>query len=178
MMLKRQGYWRRATRRLCPLGLLLSLAAVFSAGLAASEVYTWTDESGTVHYSDTPRQDGEMQALEVEEIYRPGSADAYTAPPAPPDAAAGTAPPAAEDTPQSAAQKRRESLARERSERREAQAEIDRMCALHRQRLEQMEPARRVFYTDAQGESVRMDDDKRMALIDESKAYLAENCKG
>ena len=60
MMLKRQGYWRRATRRLCPLGLLLSLAAVFSAGLAASEVYTWTDESGTVHYSDTPRQDGRL----------------------------------------------------------------------------------------------------------------------
>jgi len=178
-MLQQQGNLRCPPRHRCTAGLFVSLALVFGTGLAASEVYTWTDESGTVHYSDTPRQDGEMQALEVEEIYRPGSADAYpAAPPAPPDAAAGTASPAAEDTPQSAAQKRRESLARERSERREAQAEIDRMCALHRQRLEQMEPARRVFYTDAQGESVRMDDDKRMALIDESKAYLAENCKG
>jgi hypothetical protein len=40
-----------------------------------------------------------------------------------------------------------------------------------------MEPARRVFYTDDQGESVRMDDDQRMALIDESKAFLAKNCR-
>jgi len=177
-MLQPQGNRRCPPRHRCTAGLLLSLAIVFSAGLAASEVYTWTDESGTVHYSDTPRADGETQALEVEEIYRPGSADAYTAPPTPPDAAAGTAPPAAEETPQSAAQQRRESIARDREERREAQAEIDRMCALHRQRLEQMEPSRRVFYTDAQGESVRMDDDKRVALIEESKAYLAENCKG
>ena len=176
--MQQHGHWRRTPRLRRSLGLFFSLAVVFSAPLVASEVYTWTDESGTVHYSDTPRQGGEMQALEVEEIYRPGSADAYAAPPAPPDAAAETAPPAAEDTPQSAAQKRREELARERSERREAQAEIDRMCALHRQRLEQMEPARRVFYTDAQGEAVRMDDDKRMDLIDESKAYLAENCNG
>lgn len=178
MMFKRHGNRRRPPRHRCPAGLLLSLAIVFSAGAAASEVYTWTDESGTVHYSDTPRADGEMQALEVEEIYRPGSTDAYAAPLAPPDAEAATASAATEETPQSAAQQRRESIARERAERREAQAEIDRMCALHRQRLEQMEPARRVFYTDAQGESVRMDDDKRVALIDESKAYLAEHCKG
>jgi hypothetical protein len=40
-----------------------------------------------------------------------------------------------------------------------------------------MEPARRVFYTNEQGESVRMDDDERMALIEESRAFLAENCE-
>jgi hypothetical protein len=47
---------------------------------------------------------------------------------------------------------------------------------MHRQRLEQLEPARRVFYTDETGESVRMDDDQRLALIEESRAFLDENC--
>jgi hypothetical protein len=68
-------------------------------------------------------------------------------------------------------------MSKEREERREAQAEADRMCALHRQRLEQMEPARRVFYTDEAGESVRMDDDRRMGLIEESKEFIAKNCE-
>ena len=49
--------------------------------------------------------------------------------------------------------------ARERAERRQTQAETDRLCALHRQRLESMEPARRVFYANEQG-------DGRITLID------------
>ena len=67
-------------------------------------------------------------------------------------------------------------MARERAERRQTQAETDRLCALHRQRLESMEPARRVFYANEQGESVRMDDDRRLELIDESRDFLADNC--
>jgi hypothetical protein len=51
------------------------------------------------------------------------------------------------------------------------------MCTRHRQRLEQMEPARRVLYTDDSGESVRMDDDMRMGLINESKEFISKNCK-
>ena len=74
--------------------------------------------------------------------------------------------------------KKREAMAKNRSQRREQQAETERLCALHRQRLEQMEPARRVFFTDDSGEQVRMDDDQRMALIDESRAYVDSNCNG
>jgi len=50
------------------------------------------------------------------------------------------------------------------------------MCQKHRKRLTQMEPARRVFYTNEQGESVRMDDDLRMDLIEEDRSYINENC--
>jgi hypothetical protein len=158
-----------------PCALLLLLAIAWAGSATAAEVYTWTDENGVVHYSDTPRASGEMEALEVEEIYRPGSTDAY-APPADPDSS--TPPAGAESDTVSAAQQRRDEIAKERAERRAAQAETEQDCARHRQRLEQMEPARRVFYTDEQGESVRMDDDQRMALIEESKAYLRENCNG
>jgi hypothetical protein len=166
---------RRRAYRIVPwvFGLALMLAGV---PLGAAEVYTWTDENGVLHFSDTPRADGQSETIEAEEVYRPGTTDAY-APPA--DAAADDAAAAdvASEKPVSAAAVRREEQAREREQRREAQAELDRLCAQHRQRLEQMEPARRVFYTDASGETVRLDDEKRVGLVEESKAFLAENCQ-
>jgi hypothetical protein len=39
-----------------------------------------------------------------------------------------------------------------------------------------MEPARRVYYKDENGQEVRMDDNQRMSLIEESRNYIAENC--
>jgi flagellar biosynthesis GTPase FlhF len=153
----------------------LLIAALLSLGWAAqahgTEVYTWTDEDGVLHFSDAPRASGEMRTIEVDEVNEPGTSDAS----ATPDEADAPAEDAGEPV-HSAAQQKREEMARLRAERRQSQAETDRMCALHRQRLEQMEPARRVFYTNEQGESVRMDDDLRVGLIDESKAFLADNC--
>lgn len=153
----------------------LGAAALLAGGpLTAAEVYTWTDENGVLHYSDTPRTDGPAETIEAKEAYRPGSADAYPTPAAPQEAQA-----AAEsaEAPQSAADARRAELASQREERRESQAEIDRLCAQHRQRLEQIEPSRRVFYTDEAGETVRMDDEERVALVEESRAYIDKNCR-
>ena len=50
------------------------------------------------------------------------------------------------------------------------------MGATNRVRLERVEPNRRIFYTDESGENVRMDDDKRIALVEESKDFLTKNC--
>lgn len=144
----------------------------------AAEVYTWTDENGVQHFSDTPRDGGSMQTLEVDEIYRPGSSDAYSTPQAAPEQPPAMPGQAEAEAPKTAAEARREAMAKNRSQRHEQQAETERLCALHRQRLEQMEPARRVLYTDESGEQVRMDDDQRMALIDESRAYVDQNCNG
>lgn len=165
------------------------LAALLSLGWVApahgAEVYTWTDEDGVLHFSDTPPASGEMETLELEDVREPASPDADDPSDAhddSDDAVDANAPddaeaPVAGGEPElSAAAQKREQMARQRAERRQAQAEADRMCAQHRQRLEQMEPARRVFYANEQGESVRMDDDVRMGLIDESKAFLADNC--
>jgi hypothetical protein len=154
---------------------ILGLAALFAgAPLAATEMYTWTDENGVRHYSDKPRTNGPMETVETPEAYRPGSADAYPAP-AEPEAGSEAAE-GAPEAPQSAAAARREQLAQQREERREAQAETERLCAQHRQRLEQMEPSRRVFYTDDAGETVRMDDEQRVALVEESRAFVEKNC--
>lgn len=167
---------------------LLGLSVMLAGGpLGAAEVYTWTDADGVLHFSDTPRTDGQSETIEAKEAYRPGTGDAY-APPAEAAEAATDAADAADaevevdaavsgQAPLSPAAARREEQALERERRREEQAELDRLCAQHRQRLEQVEPSRRVFYTDANGETVRLDDEERVRLVEESRAFLAGNCK-
>lgn len=165
-------------QRLGPYLVLLmgAAAAAWTAPARGNEVYTWTDEDGVVHYTDATQAGRAAEIVEVEGAARHPSADTSPAPApeaAPPSAGADTE---AADEIKTPAQERREKMARERAERREAQAETDRLCTLHRQRLEAMEPARRVFWTNEEGESVRLDDDRRLELIDESSDFLADNC--
>jgi hypothetical protein len=157
--------------------LLGLLGSSWTAPAFGTEVYSWTDENGVVHFSDSPDPSRDMEIIEVEEIYSPGTTGAYSSPDQADTPPAADSPDAPGEAPVSPAQQKREEMALERAEREELQAQTDRLCALHRQRLEQMEPARRVFYTNEQGESIRMDDDQRVGLIDESRAFLAENCE-
>jgi hypothetical protein len=159
--------------RLILLALCAGLASSVLLHAQSSSVYTWTDEHGVVHYSDSPRSGGRSEHIRVEGAYKPGTSDAYPAAEPTTPGAEGTE---AAEAPKSAAEQRREQLAQNRQERQEADAEARKQCGRHRQRLTQMEPARRVFYTNEQGEQVRMDDDERMRLIEESKAYLARYC--
>ena len=139
----------------------------------AAEVYTWTDENGTIHFSDTLPQSAEAQTMVLQQDARPATANAVS-PPAEAGEAANAEP---GETAVSAAQQRRNKMAEDRTKRQQEQAWNDEMCGKHRKRLEQMEPARRVYYVDESGEEVRMDDDQRIELIDESKAFLSENCQ-
>ncbi|NNJ80262.1 MAG: hypothetical protein HKP19_13520 [Xanthomonadales bacterium] len=75
-----------------------------------------------------------------------------------------------------AAQQRRNEIAQARDAVRLERLEKQQWCDKHRKRLIEMEPARRVYTYDEDGEQVRMDDDTRVALIEESRNYLAENC--
>jgi len=170
----KQAFCNYRFRVLVILTVILTWAG--SGNVLATEVHTWTDENGTVHFSDAPSASGDSRLINIEGAYMPGTTGAYPAGENSQQAPAGEGGEESEDSPQSVAQQRREQLAKDRDEKKKAKAEADRMCGLHRQRLEQVEPARRVFYTDEQGEQVRMDDDQRMGLIDESKEFLANNC--
>lgn len=151
----------RIARGLACCAVLVTLAAG-SAG--AREIHRWVDENGVVHFSDVQPADRETRRLDL-------------ADPAPEIGPPRSAEPAATEEPAlSAAEQRRQDIRERREARAEAQRETAFWCDKHRKRLEQMEPARRVFYTDENGEQVRMDDDQRMGLIEESKNYLAENC--
>jgi hypothetical protein len=171
----KQAFCNYRFRVLVILTAILTLAG--SGNVLATEVHTWTDDNGIVHFSDAPSASGDSRLINIEGAYMPGTTGAYPAGENSQQAPAGEGGEESEDSPQSVAQQRREQLAKDRDEKKKAKAEADKMCGLHRQRLEQMEPARRVMFVDEQGEQVRMDDDQRMGLIDESKEFLASNCE-
>ena len=158
------------------------LAIAMSGGVAAKEIFSWTDENGILHYSDMPPGGQNVQIIEVGKTQRNSTTKAYATPgdtqPDPDSDAVIEDLPDGQETsePLSIADAKREQIARNRKERREAQAEMDHLCAKHRARLASVEPRRRVFYTDERGETVRMDDDKRISLVEESRDFLAENC--
>ena len=162
------AYKTAPCRRLLPLALLW--VCVSSTALAAAEIYTWTDENGVKHYSDQPSSPtSQAQAVEAEEAYRPGSVEVKPPTVETADGAEEALTPA---------QARRAKLRGEREEMAASREEVDRLCGLHRERLEKLEPARRAFYVDDTGETVRLDDDMRIGLIQESRDFLDENCKG
>ncbi len=164
---------------ICAASLLLSIT---SGNAIATEVYTWTDANGVVHYGDRPPDGQKTQITNVRETHDPGTTEADPTPgEAQPDPASDAlimndADEQETSPPQSIADAKREEIANKRNERREEQAEMASMCAQHSARLASVEPSRRVFYTEESGEVVRMDDDKRIALVEESKDFLAKNC--
>ena len=147
--------------------LIACLAASGSA--TAVEIHRWVDENGVVHFSDVRPVSVPSETLEFADP-----------PPVTETAGAntdGTVSGAGAEPQASAAEQRRQAI-RERRETRAAEREEKEFwCDRHRTRLEQMEPARRVYYNDENGQQVRMDDDMRIGLIEESRRFLSENCQ-
>jgi hypothetical protein len=123
-------------------------------------------------------------SMQAPEAYRPGTADAYpqaqpTEGMAMPESADGDGanPPEGTADEASYADQQREKLARAREERRRAADEKGRRCADARRQLEALEPSRRVYFTNAQGETERMDDEQRVRLVEEARAVIATDCE-
>lgn len=151
------------------------VSALLMAPALSAEVYRWTDENGVTHFSQTPPPDG--QEAEIEDV--PNTATEAAADGAGIDfdgaqrnLAEG---PGGADTLSAAEQKRRE-IAEQHANARAAREEQERLCNQARSRLARIEPNRRVYYTDDEGETVRMDDEERVSEVEELRAYLAENC--
>ena len=83
---------------------------------------------------------------------------------------------AAPDTRQSAAEIERRAISAAAQKQQDAKSETHARCERHRQRLEQMLPARRGYYRDENSNEVRMDDTQRVALIEESREFVSKNC--
>ncbi len=146
---------------------ILAVLVLGAAGqsVLATEIHTWKDKDGVVHFSDTMPANTATQTIEIDDAQQSSASAA----PAPKPAGTG-------DQPQSAAQQRRQEIADARAAQREEREKTEAVCQRHRQRLEQMEPARRVYYRDENGQEVRMDDVQRITLVEESRNFLAENC--
>jgi hypothetical protein len=144
--------------------LLALIALMMAAGAQAKEVYRWTDENGVVHFSD--RKPAEVRDFDLSEV--PDSAPATGSSPY------GTAP---EPDEPSAAEQRREAIAQQKQKAREVNAERDAQCAAMRDELARLEPSRRVYFTNEQGETERMDDVQRVDRVAELKRAIAANCR-
>jgi hypothetical protein len=161
---------------------LASLLCVTATSLYAQSgtIYSWTDENGVQHYSDRAP---EQPAVVAEEVKLD-----YTAPPSQSSVAAETtdsnsleATLSAEATAEpgkelSYADQQRLAMQEKRKARADEAAERNRACLQARDQLAQVEPSRRVFYTDENGQTTRLDDDQRIQMVEESKALIAEYC--
>lgn len=153
------------------LGSILFFAVLTSALGQSQSLYTWTDEKGVVHYTDTPPDNPKAVEIPATEAYRPGSTGAY------PQADAAVSEdeknPAAVE---SYADDQRKQLAEAQKENKAKQAERARICKQARDQLETIEPSRRVFFTNDQGQTERLDDEQRVTMVAQAKALIAENC--
>lgn len=145
------------------LGALLASLALAQAGDAFSQdqkMYQWTDQDGVVHFSDMAPEGQDVQARDLPEDLAPATASPYQ----------GASEP-------SAAQQRREEIARNTEAAKAKQATRAAECAAWQTEVDRLEPNRRVFYTNEQGETERMDDVARTNRVAELKAQIARNCR-
>lgn len=141
----------------------LALIAGLMTAVSAQEkkMYRWTDENGTVHFSET-RPEGTQATEQV----IPQNAN----PPA------GDNPYAGVDSGPSYAEQKREEIARKSEQAQADKAMKSAQCAAWQAEVDRLEPHRRVFYTNEQGETERMDDVERTNRVAELKSQIAKNC--
>ena len=153
------------------LGSIFFFAVLNSALGQSQSLYTWTDEKGVVHYTDTPPDNPKAVEIPATEVYRPGSSGAY-----PQADAAVTGDEKNPAAVESYADDQRKQLDEARKKSEAKQAERARICKQARDQLETIEPSRRVFFTNDQGETERLNDDQRAAMVEKAKALIAQNC--
>ena len=145
--------------------LLLAVVAVtLSSGVAASEIYKWTDENGNVHYEDRPsgataerlamtysRTDSEAVQKGIEARLER-------------DAARAEKRAAADEQEQAAEAEQAEAEARKKK------------CAQYRRQLETMVQAQRLYRVGEDGERSYLDEVQRTEARQKAEQLIAETC--
>lgn len=145
--------------------LFLGLFLAAQAEAQEKTMYSWTDENGVVHFTDVRPQ--EQQGQQVQEQLIP--MDEAPAAPNPYSQSATTGPTLGEQ--------RRAEVAQKHQEYEVDKAMTSAECAAWQAEVDRLEPNRRVFFTNEQGETERMDDVERANRVAELKAQIARNCK-
>ena len=143
--------------------IISCLCIVATASAQSRQMYSWTDENGVVHFTDERPAGKEVSVIDI--------------PDSEPLAAASPALPTDEANEPSLAQQRRDEIAQKRQENREQAAVLEAECAAKRAEVERLEPHRRVFFTNEEGETERMDDVERTNEVAEARAFIEANCK-
>ncbi len=147
------------------LAILISLCIALAGNTAAQgkKMYSWTDENGVVHFSDTEPQGQEAQVQDMPQEPAPAAAASPYQQPTPGEP--------------SVAEQRRQEIARKKQEAHVNRVVTDAQCSAWQAEVDRLEPNRRVFFTNDQGETERMDDVERTNRVAELKGQIARNCK-
>jgi len=141
---------------------VLCLSMVTIAFGQNRQMYSWTDENGVVHFTDSKPEGKEVRVIDIPDTPEPVVNPSEQAPD--------------QTTENSAAQQRRDDIARRRQENQEIAAENEAKCTAMRAEIDRLEPNRRVFFTNEQGETERMDDVERTDRVAELKALIQQYC--
>ena len=142
--------------------VMLCFAAGHPADAQAKELYRWTDENGVVHFADTKPAGQEVETQSIPQEQAPQGDNPYQ------QGSAATGP--------SLGEQRREEIAQRNDAAQASRAISEAECAAWQAEVDRLEPTRRVFLTNAQGETERMDDVVRANRVAELKAQIARNC--
>lgn len=156
-------------------GSIASLLAGLMATTAVSaEVYRWTDENGVTHFSETPPP--AHQQVDVQDVSGDIAAVSDNGAGIDFDGARDSQAEADAIPPGVAADEIRADLAAKREQRRAEMAALQAECNTVRAQLEKLEPNRRVYFTNDDGETERMDDQARADTVQQLHEYIARNC--
>jgi len=148
---------------------LLFLALAAASGMAAGDIYKWTDEDGNVHYGDRPVGAAAATAETIAVTSRPTNSQAVQA--------------RVDSRQERQSAQNEERTAREQAEAEEAEArkaaeDTAKVCAQYRSRLETYVTSRRLYKLDDQGERVYLDESAIQAARSELQQRIQENCSG
>jgi len=150
--------------------LVFCLAVPAAAQEEGRQMYRWTDENGVVHFTDQRPPGQDVMVIDIP----------ATSPPSSTNLTPGESPATSEpnDTEQlSPADQRRKEMEARRAEILAAREKNAKICAEKRDEVARLEPNRRVYFTNEEGEVERMDDVVRTDRVAEAKAYIEENCQ-
>ena len=145
---------------------IVAFAACFTALSAVAQngkMYSYTDENGTIVFTEKPPADRNIQSQAI--------------PPGPPPQGGNPYAEATAEPGVSAGQAKREEIARNSQQTQAARAQKEAQCAAWQSEVARLEPHRRQYFTNEDGETERMDDEKRVAQVADLKQKIANNCK-
>jgi len=141
--------------------LFVGLTGAVTAMAQDQKMYSWTDENGVVHFSDSRPQGQQVSEQTIPNNPQPAADNPYQQ---------------VENQP-SIAQQRRDEIAQKSQQAQVNQAVNSAQCSSWQAEVDRLEPNRRVFYTNEEGETERMDDVERTDKVAQLKNQIAKNCR-
>jgi hypothetical protein len=144
--------------------MAVSSAALLAGAAAASEIYSWIDESGNVHFADRPAASNAVHRVDIASA-RTDSAVVQARIEARRDARAAAGQAAAQTPPEPS----KEELRNEQNRRQE-------LCQTYRDQLDRFMRSQHLYREDESGKRRYLDEEEKLAAHARVRSNIAEHC--